>query len=420
MNSKVTGERSYRYVPQRVGRLVRRIRESWVGHFHGGTYDYFDTPYNINGTPTNNHRGDYQTDTLGGFARTLVKAHLTKKSPFFMYVSFTAPHYGGPTESDDPRRNTFHFTRADGNNSDFATPARPDWVKGRFDRIITRPPGFPRSGGPAEADVSDKPQKLRKLTVPRGRMALTEVTRQRAESIYVMDRQIGRLVRTIKQRGEWADTVVIFTSDNGYFLGEHRQRTGKTKAHEPSLRVPFVITGPGLRGGQVRNDPITTVDLTATILDIAGATPPHPPDGQSRLPTMLDGDQGWTVPVVTEATHTTKGKRTDPAFPRGDARTSVGLRTARYSFTRYDNSEGELYDLFTDPAQMDNLYEDPGHRHVRDGLDRLWADYKDCAGSSCRTLLPEQFSADPSTLSTLTSGYWERINDLYGWVPRPS
>ena len=83
--------------------------------------------------------------------------------------------------------------------------------------------------------MSDKPTYFAKLPEAnrRERIALRELTRQRAEAIFVMDQQVRRLVRTLKRSGAWERTVFVFTSDNGYFLGEHRKRTGKTRAHEP-------------------------------------------------------------------------------------------------------------------------------------------------------------------------------------------
>ena len=92
--------------------------------------------------------------------------------------------------------------------------------------------------------------------------------RQRAEALFAWDRQFGRIVRTLKKTGQYDDTVIVFTSDNGYFIGEHRQRSGKIKPHEPSLRVPLVVAGPGIPHG-VRQTPVTTIDVTATILDLA-------------------------------------------------------------------------------------------------------------------------------------------------------
>ena len=215
--------------------------------------------------------------------------------PFFLYLSALAPHYGGPREPDD----VDSIRRPDGRVFEFKTPARPDWVKGRFDDEIRRSPGLPANGGPSEDDVSDKPLAFRNPELnERERQLATALTRQRAESIAVLDTQVRRLVETLRERGELDETVFVFTSDNGYFLGEHRFRNGKRMGYEPSIRVPLVIAGPGIPHG-VRNDPAKTPDLTATILDLAGAKAPRPADGRSLVPSFA-ADRGWTAPVVTE------------------------------------------------------------------------------------------------------------------------
>ncbi len=410
--SKVSGGPSWRYVPRGWTDWVGAFENPGVRGIHGGTYYYFDTPYNVNGTVDNSYRGRYQTDVVGDFSVDLAHRYHGSARPFFMYVSYVAPHHGAPGEPDDPHR--VHTT--DGVFDDFSTPARPDWVKGRFDHLIRRPSGMPRDGGPAEADVSDKPSFFRRLPelTRRERVALTQVTRQRAEAVYVMDRQVGRLARELKRTGEWEDTVFMFTSDNGYFLGEHRQRTGKVRAHEPSLRVPFLVTGPGLRDGSDRYDPITTVDISATVVELAGARPPRRPDGTSRVTTLRQGDQGWTVPVLTEATHTLRAPRTAPGFAKHEARTSIGLRTPRYSFTVYKNGVGELYDLENDPQELDNVFDDPDHRATRELLTRAWWELKDCAGRTCRASLPPGLSATATAERRLTRHYWEVIDDTYG------
>ncbi|WP_278259514.1 sulfatase/phosphatase domain-containing protein [Nocardioides convexus] len=120
-------------------------------------------------------------------------------------------------------------------------------------------------------------------------------------------------------------------------IGEHGLGMTKVRAHEPSLRVPMLITGPGLRTAQKRYDPISTVDLTATILDLGDAKAPVLADGSSRVKTLVDGDQGWTTPIVTEAVFTARGR--DPLFT--DLRTTIGIRTSRYSFTRYRGGQAE-------------------------------------------------------------------------------
>lgn len=410
MRSKVSGRPSARYVPNGW--------TDWIATLDGGrgvrgsTYNYFNTSFNRNGTIDNNHQGQYQTEVIADFSTGLIRDYQRSNAPFFLYASFVAPHHGGPLEPGDPRP----IRRPDGRIEDFKTPARPNWVKGRFNHLISRPPGMPVNGGPSEADMSDKPALLaRSPEISRPEQAaITNLARQRAEAVYVLDRQVARIIATLKRTGEWANTVFMFTSDNGFFLGEHRVRTGKVRAHEPSLRVPFMVTGPGMRSGERRTDPITTVDLTATILDLAGARPPHPADGISRLDTMRHGDRGWTVPVVTEATHMPVGYRRRSGFDRSDARTAIGLRVPRYSLTRYRNGQGELYDLYADPAQMTNRYKDPAYRTIRAALMQMWTRYKDCTAQQCRAPMDQRFQTTAAQTASLTRHYWRGIDRIYG------
>jgi N-acetylglucosamine-6-sulfatase len=411
MKSKVSGGPSWKYVPEGWSDWVGAFEDPGVKGIHGGTYNYFDTPYNVNGEVDNRYRGRYQTDVVGDFSVELARKYRRSANPFFLYVSYVAPHYGAPVERDD----TQFVTDDEGKRREFATPARPGWVRGRFDKVITRGSGMPRTGGPAEADVSDKPARLaaRPEVNAAERRALTKLTRQRAEAVYVLDRQVGRLVRELKQSGEWADTVFMFTSDNGYLLGEHRMRVGKVWPHEPSLRVPYLVTGPGVRSPERRYEPITTVDITATILDIAHAAAPHLADGTSKWATMRDGDRAWTAPVVTEAVSTAADRHVD-GFPRSEPRSSIGLRTARYSFTRYRNGSGELYDLAVDPNQLENLYSSRYHRAVRRELTDQWYRYKNCAGADCREPLPDSMRATVPENRALGGSFWAEVDRVYG------
>lgn len=413
MRSLVTGKPSYTYVPAGWSDWYASVDGGKEVGIHGSTYNFFDVPFNINGRIDNTHRGQYGTDVIGAFSRRLITRYARGKQPFFLYTSFVAPHHGGPREPDDPAP----FLDADNHVRKLNTTARPDWVKGRFDRIIPRAPGLPKDGGPAEADMSDKPSNLTRFPEPNAaeRAALLAVTRQRAEAVYVLDRQVAKIVATLKSTGAWKNTVLMFTSDNGYFLGEHRKPDGKVLAHEPSLRVPFLVAGPGVRAGEHRSDPISTVDLTATVLDIAGARPPRIPDGASRWRSIRQGDQGWATPVVTEAYKSITGRRTDPHFRAGDARTSIGLRTPRYSFTRYMNGQGELYDLLADPGEFENHFSDPAYASLRAELDRLWLGVKDCVGSVCRTPLPDDLAATPRQATHLVDEYWRGIAGIYGY-----
>jgi arylsulfatase A-like enzyme len=262
--------------------------------------------------------------------------------------------------------------------------------------------------------MTDKPGRLRSTPVEsrRERRALAEVTRQRAESIFALDRQVGRLVRRLKASGQWDETIFVFTSDNGYFLGEHRLRTGKVRTYEPSLRVPLVVTGPGMREGAKRYEPITTLDLSATILDAADAAPPFPLDGASRLESMRGGDQGWRHPVLTEYFFPGWRRNRTPMF--SDERSAIGVRVPRYSYTRYRDFE-ELYDLSADPFQDRNVAGRAAYADVRRQLRALTRQTADCVGEACRPLLPASLSAEPAALRRLTRAWWSDLERRYGW-----
>ena len=410
--SRVSGTPSWSYVPRGWSDWRAAIENPGIPGVHGGTYNYFDTPYNVNGRLRNDYQGRYQTSVIGDFSVGMARRFGSTRQPFFMSVNYVAPHHGNPAEPDDPGR----VLDRNGDPVHFDTPARPRWVKGRFDQVIRRSAGLPRGGGPAERSMVDKPARLRMLPEPtrRERRAMRDVTRQRAESVLVMDQQVRRLIGTLKRTGEWRNTVFMFTSDNGYLLGEHRVRQGKILGHEPSLRVPFLVTGPGMRGGgqhgRLRFDPITTVDVAATIIDIADARPPYASDGASRVPTMRRGDRGWTTPVLYEALHT--GGQQGGGFD--DVRTAIGVRTARYSMLVYRNG-AELYDLVEDPLQNRSRWDDREYRFVRRALRQVWWDLKDCRGRQCRIALPPRLAAGPDDTRRLTTRYWRGVDRVYGW-----
>jgi len=391
--SKVTGGPSEHYVPAgwtdwMVGLETPFPRSSpdW-----GNTYNYFAFTQNINGR-TVPHTGQYSSTVIGNEVRGLIGKYHRSDKPFFMWVTPVAPHIGDPVEPDDPTsyRESKYWVQQ------FPTPARPDWVKGRFDGEITHAPGVPLHG-PSEADVSDKPQNIRKWRemVPVEKQRLRDVARQRAESIYAWDVEFGKIVAKLKRTGEYDNTVIVFTSDNGYYLGEHRQREGKIKAHEPVIHVPLQVAGPGIQHG-VRYHPFTTLDLTSTILDLAGARPLPAMDGASDLPEMTGPDQPWTVPVVTEGLLTDVHRHPGSGVP--DGFTTSGLRTGRFKLIRYANGDTELYDLMTDPNELSSVWDDPAYADVQRQLVALWDQYKTCRTDGCRVPLPRSLWTTPDWL----------------------
>jgi len=408
--SKVSGRPSHRYVPQGWTDWRAGFENPGGIGVHGGMYNYMNTPFNVNGKIDNRYGGEYNTHVIGDFSVDMARTFARGRKPFFMYVNYLAPHFGGPWEPDDPGV----VRDARGQRARLLTPARPPSIRGRFDRAVVRAPGMPKRGRAAEARIGDKPRFYRRLPEPNRavRRAMRESSRQRVESVYVMDQQIARLVRALKRSGEWANTVFMFTSDNGFYAGEHRQVSGKLRPHEPSFRVPFVMTGPGMRSGRHVYDPISTIDVSASILDLANARPPRPPDGISRVPTMRTRDRGWNSPIIYEATHTAR-KRKAKGFR--DTRSSIGIRTGRYAYFRHRSGGNELYDLVKDPLQNRNVYGIKAYRSVQTELAQVWQEVRNCRTAGCRSLLPESLRVSAVDQRAYTRHYWKRIIKTYGF-----
>src|SRR5262249_36016699 len=130
-----------------------------------------------------------------------------------------------------------------------------------------RPPSF------NESDVSDKPDWVKALPSLSGDLISTIDSNYRSayRAMLSVDEMVGSIVSALGPK--LANTYICFTSDNGYFYGEHRIRAGKVYPYEPSLRVPLICRGPGILTGEVRNQIVNNLDLSATVMDWADATP---------------------------------------------------------------------------------------------------------------------------------------------------
>jgi arylsulfatase A-like enzyme len=352
----------------------------------GGTYRYWDTTLNVNGQ-LEPHPGEYQTKMLGRQSVSLIQAYAPASEPFFLWASYVAPHHGRPGEDDDPPP----VPRDDGKTTHIVTPAVPAEARGRFDDVIVKPDGLP-----SEGDVSDKPAFIRRLP-PINELeeaAMLEAARQRAEAVSVVDDQVADTIEALRDTGELDNTLVMFTSDNGYFQGEHRMRQGKTLPYEPSLSTPLLIRGPGIPQGVTRSSPFLSIDFAPTILEAAGAPLPASIDGQPRLGVARNGGDGWKRPVLTETgprgTVTGAGDAGPPleAKPAADDKPySVGVRVARFLYVEHLSDERELYDMRRDPGQRRNVVDHEAYDKERQRLAKILQDLRTCAGDECRRKL---------------------------------
>lgn len=410
-----TGESSIGYVPpgwtawHAGSDHLWRPGETFRGkEYHGGTYAYYNLTQNIDGNLAT-FPGKYSTSVLAGQTRDLIDRFGDAGKPWFIWFTPVAPHHGSPDEPDDPRPSR----RVDGSTTVWQTPARPSWVKGRFDSEITHGLGTPAHGS-AEADLSDKPRWLREYPelTDDEKVAETEISRQRAEALFVLDKELGKTLATLRRSGQYEDTIVAFTSDNGYYLGEHRKRQGKIQLHEPSLRVPFLIAGPGVPHGR-RFDPITTLDLAPTFAGYAGIGPMPGADGVDMRPVIDRGDRGWTRPVITEGR---MGEYPLHIRKRGfnSELNTRGIRLGRWKLTEYATGERELYDLEDDPLELQNVAGEPAYAKIREQLRRLWFEYKDCAGAACSAPLPKDLQTSVELTRRITDHEARRVAEYYG------
>ena len=170
--------------------------------------------------------------------------------------------------------------------------------------------------------------------------AVTHSKRQYAAHCAFLDDYIGKMIETLKASGQYNNTVVIFTSDHGEMLGDFGLYT-KSFPYEGSVRIPLVISGPGIASGHVHTDPVDWVDLHRTVLDLAQCRPTPYVDSRSLLPVLEDPTQKHRDFTISRMTHWSM------------------IRTNEWKLVTYPNLKPELYHLSTDPGERRNCLVDP-------------------------------------------------------------
>jgi N-acetylglucosamine-6-sulfatase len=347
---------------------VPRGWDEWASPVQGSPYAAYRYTLNENGKAVKYGSGPeaYMTDVLAGKAAAFVRTAAASGQPFFLYLATYAPH----KPSTPARRHAGLF-------ADLAAPRTPS-----FD----------------EADVRDKPNRIRSLPrLTAGQIATIDALyRKQIRSLQAVDEAVAALVKALQETGQLADTYILFTSDNGFHMGQHRLEPGKYTPYESDVRVPLLVRGPGVPAGGSSSALTSSVDLAPTLAELAGARLAVAPDGRSLAP-LFHGPTpaGWRQaaqleqfafpPAPPKADKTLEppdlqDEKASAAYPA-----HAGLRTAGFKLVEYGTGEREVYDLRKDPDELVNLRNRVPRKWLND-LAQLTRALSSCAGEACRQI----------------------------------
>ena len=318
------------------------VPPGWDEWHARGDIAYYEYELNENGEIVSygNDTEDYFTDVLTRKATDFVRRVTADSQPFFLYLAPAAPH--------EP---AIPATRHQGAFADEEAPRSPS-----FD----------------EEDVSDKPSWIGK-TDPLSDDEISLIDdryRKRLESMLAVEGMVASLIEELEAAGELENTYIFFTSDNGWFQGEHRIHKGKDSPYEESARIPLFVRGPGVAAGSKVERFVLNTDFAPTFADLGGVE--FPADGRSFMP-LLRGENpsSWRSAVLLEGF---VGKR---------QRNYRAVRTETHKYVEYYRGKEELYDLRNDPYELESLHESADASLVEDlkaKLDPL----KNCSEEGCR------------------------------------
>jgi N-acetylglucosamine-6-sulfatase len=343
------------------------VQPGWDEWYAGGdNWSNYNYILNENGAIVRygDRAEDYLTDVIARKAVRTIHAAVAAGQPFFLYLSTYTPH--AP-----------------------ATCAR------RHDGLFLDTP-LPRPTSFDEPDVTDKPSIIRnlpRLSSPQIK-AMEEHYRARLRSLQAIDDMVETVVETLAQTGQLDSTYIIYTSDNGFHMGEHRMIAGKTTAYEEDIRVPAIVRGPGVPAGERIGAMVLNNDFGPTFAEIAGVAPPSFVDGRSFLPLFANPNRPWRQSFLIQRRELETHEMTGPA--RFDA-----IRTADRLYVEYGDGDRELYDLHSDPYQLDSRAGQAEPLSVA-VLEARLAELLNCAGTACREI--EDLPVDPERTAAHADG----------------
>ncbi|KAI0514728.1 arylsulfatase [Xylaria bambusicola] len=393
------------------------------------TYEYNNVVFSLDGETPVSYPGYHQSDVIRAMSLDRIEELSTQDKPFFLGIAPTSPHMelGGGKWPVPPVRYENEFPglkaprTANWNPNDTYQQQKASWIK-----------GLPL---------------LNETTIER----LDGLYRARAQSLLGVDDIIEDVIAKLAEKNILDNTYIIYTSDNGWHIGNHRISAGKSLHYKEDSNVPFIVRGPGVPANVTSLLPGAHLDLAPTFLDIAGV----PPD-DLRYPRFLDGRSlldNWKNPAaeLTQCPVNGGGHEVinveywgigEEPSPWGQVRhPNNSYKTLRivhpdggtYLYSKWCTGEAELYETASDPGELTNLAlnadQDEDRSRLICRLNALLMAAKSCAGDTCRNpwslLQPEPERRAVSVQSNLTITCLEqalepKFDDFFASVPEVS
>ena len=295
------------------------------------------------------YEGRHPDSVLSNKAEGFVRSSKGDPRPLFLWLAVSAPH--------NP---AFH----------------PHTDKGKFSGVslLPRPLSFD------EEDVSDKPEWVRdnsRLSSAKER-ELSRLYRERLRSLQTVDRTVGYLTEALADVGRLETTYIVYFTDNGYMLGEHRLALTKDVPYLDETDFPMIVRGPGVPEGATRDELVLNSDLAPTFANLARAETPGFVDGRSLAPLLREKSPNqWRTAALVEEGRLSK-KLGRPPYAM--------LRTESEAYVEYGNGERELYNLKMDPYQLENAFAQdppPDPTYIVRLADRL-EELRSCEKDGCK------------------------------------
>jgi len=324
--------------------------------FIGGMSDHYNVPCRTlgpGGKLSEPVKKSFSTDLFADAAINFLSTYAegSKQNPFFCYVAFTAPH--------DPRS------------------PREDYIGMYPDGTIPLPGNF-KALHPFQFDQLN----VRDETLapwPRTPEIIQESLSDYYALISHLDSRIGDIIENLKKKGLFENTIIVYAADNGLAIGSHGL-LGKQDLYEHSMKVPFIISGPGIPKNEVRDTLVYLYDIFPTLSGLCKLSPPEGIDGKDLVPVLTGKEKGVRKSLYTAYRNTARAVRTDE------------WKLIRYPQRNYT----QLFNLKNDPLEIDNLAALPENKARVDEMMTLLGEWhattNDTATMNPRTILPMEYN----------------------------